>query len=195
MLYKAKIDGDIGVKGCKMVGNREIYGYELTKTFFVDNSGWGNSGESALTFNSFLNEVKAGKYYGIKEAGQFQVYIGEYRKKAIGELKAEKIDNGILSSKKIKNNTRLTVYNNGDKTIRLHSTDIIQFKGDKIILNSGGWDTVTTRSRFNEFLPDYYSIIRSKGITYIFDKRDEQFLRYSDKIKGIKFFDGMELTI
>ena len=49
-----------------------------TDRFFVDSSGWGQEDEPALTINQFLKKIKAGKYYAIIEAGQFQVYVGEY---------------------------------------------------------------------------------------------------------------------
>ena len=80
MLCKAKTDKDLGVKACKVVGNGDIKGYELVNTFFVDSSGFGGDSEPALTFPRFLDKVRAGYYYGIKEVGQFQVYIGEYKK-------------------------------------------------------------------------------------------------------------------
>lgn len=43
--------------------------------------------------------------------------------------------------------------------IRLHETDILRFysNGD-IWVNTGGWHTVTTRSRINEFLPRPYNV-------------------------------------
>lgn len=167
MLYKAKHDKDEGVKGCKIIGNGDIYGYKLVNTYFVDNSGMGDRNEPAMIFSDFLDNVKGGYYYGIQEAGQFQVYIGEYEKITRQELKKQKVEQGIVSSKKVKNNTRLTIYTNGDKVLRLHSTDIIKWQGDKIILNTGGWDTITTRARFNEFLSPEVRIFRKKGITYI----------------------------
>ena len=168
MLYRAKENGDIGMKGCKIIGDTTPLGYELTETFFVDNSGLGADDELALTFNSFLTKVKQGYFYGIKEVGQFQVYINEFKRiaKSRAEIFAEQ---GIISSKLVKNNTRLTIYKNGDKVLRLHNTDIIKWQGNKIILNTGGWDTLTTRARFNEFLPSNIRIIRSKGITYILE--------------------------
>lgn len=186
MLYRAKRNGDEAVKSCKIVGNGDIYGYKLVDTYFVDNSGFGSESELALTFNRFLTKVKAGYFYGIREAGQFQVYIGEYKKIARHELKQEQAESGIVSSKIIKNNTRLTVYQNGDKVLRLHFTDIIKWQGNKIILNSGGWDTVTTRSRFNQFLPCGLRVYRCKGVTCVQDTRDENF-------KRVEFFDGIEL--
>ena len=90
MLYKAKSNEDIGVKSCKVIGNGDIFGYELVNSYFVDNSGLGCYDEPALTFEKFLNKVRAGYYYGIKEAGQFQVLIGEYKKLTSLELKIKK---------------------------------------------------------------------------------------------------------
>jgi len=179
MLYRAKSDGDIGIKGCKVVGIGDVFGYELMQNFFVDNSGFGSDDEPALTFSNFLDKVKAGYFYGIRDVGQFQVNIGEYRKLNKKELTEKNPD--IISSKKVKNNTRLTVYANGDKVLRLHSTDIIKWQGNKIILNSGGWDTMTTRARFNEFLPNYIKVVRIKGVTYIL--KDGQKTEFSDGIE------------
>jgi hypothetical protein len=184
MLYRAKENGDLGVKGCKVVGNGDIYGYELTETFFVDNSGFGDRGEPALVFADFLSKVKAGYYYGIREAGQFQVYIGEYKKIAGKDLKKIKEANGILSSKKVANNTRLTEYINGDKVLRLHNTDIIKWQAGRIVLNSGGWKTITTKSRFNQFLGDSgFKVYQEKNVWWIL----------TPLMTKIKFFDGIEL--
>jgi len=46
----------------------------------VDNSGFGSDDETALTPANFLAKVRAGFFYGIIEQGQFQVYIGEFKK-------------------------------------------------------------------------------------------------------------------
>ncbi len=79
-LYFAKCDKDTGVKACKVLGDYTPTGYKIVNTFFVDNSGFGQVGEMALTFSQFLNKVKKGYCYAIKEVGQFQVYINEYIK-------------------------------------------------------------------------------------------------------------------
>ena len=42
---------------------------------------------------------------------------------------------------------------NGERVIRLHLTDIVTFKvGGKVVLNTGGWNTITTRDRINKQL-------------------------------------------
>jgi len=188
MLYKAKVNEDEGIfKGVKVIGNDIPIGYELVETYFVDNSGFGAMDEPALQAGAFLKKVKAGYYYGITETGQFQIYIAKFRK-SIQSRKALFEAQGITRSRIIKNNTRLTEYKNGDKVLRLHSTDIITWKGDKIILNSGGWDTMTTRSRFNEFLPDGLQVFRAKGMTFINDSRFNKSIQY-------EFTDGIELPL
>jgi hypothetical protein len=93
MLYRAKINGDIGVKGCKVVGTGDIFGYELLQNFFVDNSGLGSDSEPALPFHTFLTQVKEGLYYGIRDVGQFQVNIGEYKK--VNRNKLQERDNEL----------------------------------------------------------------------------------------------------
>jgi hypothetical protein len=189
MLYRAKSDKDIGVKGCKVIGNTIPLGYELVETYFVDNSGFGADDESALTFSKFLDKVKAGYFYGIKEVGQFQVYIAEFKR--IAKPRAEIYrEQGILSSKLISKSCRVINYINGDKTIKLYVTDILQFKGNKIILSSGGYKTTTTKARINQFLPYGLKVYQQNYQWYIEDKRDI----YST-IKKVEFFDGIELEV
>lgn len=168
-MYKAKVNGDIGVRGAKVIGDSIPLGYELTGKYFVDNSGLGDRGESALVFTDFLSKVKAGFYYGIAEVGQFQVYIHEFKKVSRAKIYKE---SGILSSKLISKSCRVTVYANGDKTIKLYDTDILQFKGDKIILSSGGYRTVTTKTRINQFLPENLKVYQKNGNWLISDERN-----------------------
>lgn len=180
MLYRAKSDKDLGVKGCKVIGREIPFGYELVNTYFVDNSGFGDNSEPALPFNRFLDKVKADFYYAIREAGQFQVYIGEYRK-----VNRKKIcqDLGIANSKLISKSCRVINYINGNKTIKLYATDILQFIGNKIILNTGGYKTVTTKARINQFLPNNIRVYQ-KNRQWFIDKAGQK----------LEFFDGIELT-
>jgi hypothetical protein len=53
-------------------------GYEIH--YFVDASGFGQEGEPALTFQQFCDRVQVSRGYAITQQGQFQVYIGEYRR-------------------------------------------------------------------------------------------------------------------
>ena len=59
-------------------------GYRRVDTLFVDHSGWGTSGEPAMTKDEFAAYVReqlaAGKRYGygITDVGQFQLHLGVY---------------------------------------------------------------------------------------------------------------------
>ena len=61
---------------------------------------------------------------------------------------AERLLNG-RDSRKIANNT--TLRRDGDEfVVRLHYTDIVRYHADDTVtLNSGGWQTVTTKQRMN----------------------------------------------
>ena len=72
-----------------------------------------------------------------------------------------------VSSKIIDHNTVEYMRINGERVIRLHLTDIITFKSNgDIVLDSGGWQTVTAKERMNKFLPDWY-ITQSKNVWYL----------------------------
>lgn len=76
-------------------------------------------------------------------------------------------------------NTFKRIEPNGDVVIRLHSTDIVTTKPDgKIVLNSGGWKSVTTKARINCYLPEGYRLYQEKGSWYV---------------NGVPFVDGMTL--
>lgn len=183
MLYRAKTNGDIGIKGIKVIGEKTPLGYEKTADFFVDNSGFGSESEPALTFDNFLKQVKQGFYYGITSSGQFQVNIAEFQKikKSRAEIFSEQ---GILSSKLISKSCRIINYLNGDLKITLYATDILQIKGGKIILNSGGYLTRTTKARMNQFLPINIDVYQKKHKWYI-----------DNKGEILEFFDNIELDI
>jgi len=56
-------------------------------------------------------------------------------------------------SRKVANNTYLQ-RRGGDIALKLHSTDIITWKSDNsIIVDTGGWQTPTTKDRLNNYLP------------------------------------------
>lgn len=47
---------------------------------FVDSSGFGQEGEPAMTIPAFVRALRPGYGYAVIEAGQFQVYVAEYRR-------------------------------------------------------------------------------------------------------------------
>ena len=75
---------------------------------------------------------------------------------------------GITKSKIVGNNT-IEYFIGDTKYIRLHNTDILTFKNGSVVLNTGGWKTLTTKDRFNSFLPDGFRVSQSKSIWYLND--------------------------
>jgi hypothetical protein len=94
--------------------------------------------------------------------------------------------------KKLANHTYAHKIEDGEIVIRLHQTDIIKLRenGD-IVLNSGGWKTMVTENRINEYIKPY-QIYSDKGIWYL----TNQYFAYN---KGSKdsvytFADGMYIS-
>ena len=85
-------------------------------------------------------------------------------KKTKGDLLSN--TENVKNSKFIANNTLRINYNDGSSAIRFHNTDIITFRTDnKIVLNSGGYRTLTTKERINKFAP--VQLYQNKGLWYI----------------------------
>jgi hypothetical protein len=79
-LFKSKEDITTeSIRKIPLLNTKDINGFEFIKSYFVDSSGFGDENEPALTFSNFFKEIKTGYAYGIIEAGQFQVYIGEFK--------------------------------------------------------------------------------------------------------------------
>jgi hypothetical protein len=63
-------------------------------------------------------------------------------------------DRGYGARRKLQNNTYLHARSNGDYAVRLHSTDVVTIHADGTYsLNTGGWETVTTKDRINNYGP------------------------------------------
>jgi hypothetical protein len=150
--------------GKSSIDTMQLKGYELIENVMVDNSGFGADDEYADTpkqFNRRLHVLL--EQYGkltakITDVGQFQVYVGLFKK------------TGKSQAKKIANNTLRIDDGNGNYRIRLHDTDIITFKNGKYILDNGGYATRTTHARMNEFTPfmvsakNYQTIVNGKPL-------------------------------
>lgn len=54
-------------------------------------------------------------------------------------------------ARKLANNTYIVAREDGGIGVRLHDTEVVVHYPDHIVLNSGGWQTVTTKQRMNEF--------------------------------------------
>lgn len=69
----------------------------------------------------------------------------------------------------------------GVRVIRLHYTDIIEIANDRVVLNSGGYRTPTTKERMNRF-QDQATIYQGKGVWYVKGKNDDHACVYYDGI-------------
>lgn len=98
-----------------------------------------------------------------------------------------KIMEGVESTKSkiVANNTVEYFRPNGVRVIRLHNTDILEFpvRGG-VIFNSGGWKTVTTKARMNEFQNEA-TIYQEKGLWYVIGR-----VEHAPYFDGIKIKDG-----
>lgn len=73
----------------------------------------------------------------------------------------------------------------GYTIVRYHSTDVVKFDDCQIILNSGKWQTVTTKLRMNQTSNQF-------GLGYgVYQRKHQWYVSY----KGIElaFYDGMVL--
>ena len=84
-----------------------------------------------------------------------------------------------------KNNTKVKTGPEGT-TVKLHSTIVVEFDEFRIVLNSGGWQTVTTKARMNQTSNEF-----DLGFT-VFQKNHEWFVRFQGT--EVPFEDGMALS-
>lgn len=179
------IDRVFGAKLCD-VDTMQLKGYELVEEYFVDSSGLGQEDEPALTKSQLeyklqrlldKPEYKNGLTAKITGQGMFQVYLGLFKR------------TGKSKARKVANNTLRIETDRGYK-IRLHQTDVfeaIAHRGGTVYrLNSGGWQTKTTKDRINAYLgdgPGAY-IYQKNYEWYIQDaeNRDAEPIEYRDNI-------------
>ena len=92
----------------------------------------------------------------------------------------------IDKSRLLKGNT--VVYRNAfddNVYIRFHKTDILKFDGDgNVTLNSGGYHTITTKARLNEF----------QRVAYVYQEDFTWYVRLNDG-SVIDFYDGMKINL
>ena len=83
-----------------------------------------------------------------------------------------------------KNNTTVYHAEDGMMTVKLYHTDVVKFNDEKIILNSGGWETHTTKTRMNQASNQF-------GLGYYVFQRDfKWFVDYNGSTYD--FYDGIE---
>ena len=91
--------------------------------------------------------------------------------------------------------TATTIRNEDGYTIvRYHNTDVVKFNQDEIVLNTGGWRTVTTKARMNQASNQY-------GLGFRVYQRDwEWFVDYDYLINSTSYgsckkFEGSTVVI
>lgn len=93
----------------------------------------------------------------------------------------------VVKSEIIENNTIRYHKSDGTVVIRLHFTDIVTFHpDDSITLNSGGWQTLTTKDRMNKFSP--FLLYQEKNIWYVVNN-------YNGKGQTYVFADGIRFYL
>lgn len=79
---------------------------------------------------------------------------------------------GDKNRKKIGNNTYLIRYSDYIAIV-LHYTEVLRFYPDnQIVLDSGGWQTYTTKNRINTYLPSPYYLLQKKSKWFIDDGKE-----------------------
>ena len=72
------------------------------------------------------------------------------------------------SQRKVGNNTYAYIHYDGSVSIELHGTKVVVFYPNGLVkLNSGGWQTSTTKDRINKYSP--VKVYQKKGVWYLED--------------------------
>ena len=90
--------------------------------------------------------------------------------------------------RKISKNNTAVVHNADTTTVILHGTPIVTITPEHIVLNTGGFNTATTRNRMNQvsnqlnlgykvYIRSGYTFVDFKGKTYSFDNYLVKLLR------------------
>lgn len=83
-----------------------------------------------------------------------------------------------------KGNTTVST-SDGFTKVTFHNTEVVKYNEDKIVLDSGGWMTATTKTRMNQASNQF-------GLGYrVFQKKGDWFVHH--KGKDINFSDDMVL--
>lgn len=87
-------------------------------------------------------------------------------------MKYETLDSQLQGRNRLKRKLGNNTYaqrdeRDGSIAIWLHSTPILTFNpAGEVIAKTGGWKTVTTKARLNEFLPHGFRISQARGVWY-----------------------------
>lgn len=97
-------------------------------------------------------------------------------------------------------NTLDYTLSDGTRKIMLHHTNILTFHPQGgFTIDTGGWGTVTTRARLNEFLPGHWRVSTQKGVMCLNDTPFRQTVTYTGAthetvVSDIAPNDGVMIT-
>lgn len=86
--------------------------------------------------------------------------------------------------RKLCNNT-VAIRRGEDIAVQLHATDVLTFHSDResVTYDTGGWLTVTTKARMNEYGPNGWNVWADKGIWYLHGPTESYAVRYFDGVR------------
>jgi hypothetical protein len=99
---------------------------------------------------------------------------------------------GNKDTRKVGNNTYLERRTAKTIALRLHDTDVLTFTlSGSVVLSSGGWKTVTTKARMNDYLPRGWKVGSDRGAwglyncgKYVADYQDGITITRFDNVRG-----------
>jgi hypothetical protein len=160
---RIKTSEDIFKAGKCDVDTMTLKGFRLVEELFCDSSGFGLDTEPALTPHQAITKVNQlikdnGQLYAsITGQGQFQVYVGLFKK--VNKPNIIRHSSNVFER-----------HEKGKTIIRLYDTDILTFDDKTVVFNSGGFKTVTTKKWINKFLPTGY--VYQKKFEWYWSKGD-----------------------
>ena len=98
---------------------------------------------------------------------------------------AQKVLNEVDMSRVGSGATTTGVRDDGMRVVTYHTTPIVQFNDEKIVLDSGGWKSRTTRNRMNQAANEYGLGIRVR------QRNGDWFVEIGSET--LPFEDGMEI--
>lgn len=100
----------------------------------------------------------------------------------------------VVSSKKLEHNTYEVNFENGDRAVRFHKTNIVTFHPDgSFTLNSGGFHTQTTGDRLRRYAKNV-RLMSDRGVWYVSFRKDTKDYQWPPKEKFTAFYDGITFS-
>lgn len=101
------------------------------------------------------------------------------------------IDRAPAKPRIVKRNTFRYFRSDGAEVIRLHMTDIVvKHPNGRVVLNSGGWRTMTTKDRINTYAAPYM-VYSKAGVWWVAERGGGWMI--DQGARTVPFYDGMTL--